>query len=354
MFARIQQRSGDYKPWLFLYCIFALCWITVLLYAGGFTTSIKAGMAFLDWPLSNGSINPEGWLTETDKLAEHSHRLLGMKIGFLSIGLFLWTWARESRSWVRTLSRVLLWLVILQGLLGGARVRFDQLNTMAEHNLVAQSFAVAHACGAMLVLGLLVAITLACSRRWIEGSHGLSAEQGASVKRWGVLATSVIFLQILTGAIMRHADAGLALTQFPMSAPGSWLPNYWNFAVGIHFIHRAGAILVTLVLLIFLGKVWGSPKARQALGYGALLVALALGLQIFLGALTIWTVKNPYAATAHHLVGAFLLASTWGLTFLAHHRSETTDAKPPADRPADRPARALLKTLPSQEPIQSI
>lgn len=323
MLAHFQHRSDQYKPWLFAYCVFSLGWITLLLYAGGFTTSIKAGMAFLDWPLSNGSVNPEGWLTETDKLAEHSHRLLGMKIGLLSIGLFIWTWVQESRAWVRTLSRVLLWLVILQGLLGGARVRFDQLNTMAEHNLVAQSFAVAHACGAMLVLGLLVAITLACSRSYVEGARGLSGPQSATVKRWGIAASAILFLQILGGAIMRHADAGLAIAQFPMSAPGSLLPAYWNFDVAIHFIHRVGALVVTGVLLVFLGKVWGSSEARRSLGYGALVVTVALGLQIFLGALTIWTVKNPYAATAHHLVGAFLLASTWGLTFLAHHRGRS-------------------------------
>ena len=140
--ALTNYRTDSYKPLLFLFCLFSLCWITVLLFAGGFTTSIKAGMAFLDWPLSNGSVNPKGWLTETDKLAEHSHRLLGMKIGLLSIGILLWTYVRESRDWVRKLSRILVLVVILQGILGGARVRFDQLNIMSDHNLIAQSFAI--------------------------------------------------------------------------------------------------------------------------------------------------------------------------------------------------------------------
>jgi len=324
MSALTQLRSDGYKPFLFLFCIFSLGWITVLLYAGGFTTSIKAGMAFLDWPLSNSSINPEGWLTETDKLAEHSHRLLGMKIGLLSIGLFLWTYVRESRDWVRMLARVLLLVVILQGVLGGARVRFDQLNTMSDHNLVAQSFAVIHACGAMVVLGILVTLTLASTRRWIEGSAGLHIVSPVGVKRWGVIATVAIFLQILVGAIMRHADAGLAIAKFPLATATSLLPAYWNFGVSIHFAHRVGAVFVTVILIVFLGKVWGCPTAKRALGYGAILVALLLGLQIYLGALTIWTVKNPFAATAHHLVGAFLLASTWALTFLAHHSGRPT------------------------------
>ena len=52
-------------------CLGALGWTVIVLQAGGFTTSINAGMAFLDWPLSNGSVNPKGWLTESDKFAEH-------------------------------------------------------------------------------------------------------------------------------------------------------------------------------------------------------------------------------------------------------------------------------------------
>ena len=115
------ERTADYKLGLFIYCLLSLVAITLLLFAGGFTTSIKAGMAFLDWPLSNGSINPEGWLTESDKFAEHSHRLLGMQIGLISMGLVLWTFLRESRAWVRKMAWALLALVVFQGLLGGAR-----------------------------------------------------------------------------------------------------------------------------------------------------------------------------------------------------------------------------------------
>jgi cytochrome c oxidase assembly protein subunit 15 len=195
---------------------------------------------------------------------------------------------------------------------------------MSDHNLVAQSFAVIHACGAMVVLGILVTLTLASTRRWIEGSVGLHIVSPVGVKRWGVIATVAIFLQILVGAIMRHADAGLAIAKFPLATATSLLPAYWNFGVSIHFAHRVGAVFVTVILIVFLGKVWGCPTAKRALGYGAILVALLLGLQIYLGALTIWTVKNSFAATAHHLVGAFLLASTWALTFLAHHSGRPT------------------------------
>ncbi|MGC6423864.1 MAG: COX15/CtaA family protein [Lentimonas sp.] len=318
MFSLTSHRTNSYKPFLFAFCVFALGWITLLLYAGGFTTSIKAGMAFLDWPLSNGSINPEGWITEKDKLAEHGHRLLGMIIGLLSIGLLIWTWIREERAAVRRLARILVLVVVLQGLLGGARVRFDQLNIMSDHNLIAQTFAVIHACGAQIVLGLLVALTITSSRSWIEKQAGLTSEVPVGIKRWGLIACISIFLQILVGAIMRHADAGLAIAQFPLSQPGSVLPAFWNFDVSIHFAHRVGAVIVTAILMVFLCKVWGHAPTRKAFTWFVVALIGVLSIQLFLGALTIWTVKNPQAATAHALVGAFLLASTWALTLLAH------------------------------------
>ena len=312
------KRTDTYKPWLFVFCIFSLCWITLLLYAGGFTTTIRAGMAFLDWPLSNGSLNPENWTQQTDMLAEHSHRLLGQIIGILSLMLLYLIWLKESRVWMRTLSRILALVVILQGLLGGARVVFDQLNLQTNNNLIAQSFAIVHACGAMVVLGLLVALTLGSSRAWIERKGGLTQPVPGSIRAWGVASTVAIFLQILIGAIMRHAEAGLAIAKFPLAQPGSVFPAYWNFDVSVNFAHRVGAIIVTIVLLVYLSKLWANVTTRRAFIAGILAVLGLLIVQVWLGALTIWTVRNAQVATIHHLTGAFLLASTWALTFLTY------------------------------------
>ena len=44
----------------------------LLLAVGGIVTSRDAGMVFPDWPLSLGSVNPEGWLHDADMLSvEH-------------------------------------------------------------------------------------------------------------------------------------------------------------------------------------------------------------------------------------------------------------------------------------------
>jgi cytochrome c oxidase assembly protein subunit 15 len=311
------ERTADFKLGLFIYCLLSLLAITLLLFAGGFTTSIKAGMAFLDWPLSNGSINPEGWLTESDKFAEHSHRLLGAQIGLISIGLVLWTYLRESRAWVRHLSVALLAIVIFQGLLGGGRVVFDQLNTLSDNNLVAQSFAVAHACGAMLVLTLLVSLTIASSKAWISGHFNFTnLEQACCFKRMAWIAYGLTFIQIAMGAVMRHADAGLAIARFPLANANSLIPDYWNFAISIHFAHRVGALVLTVFLVYYCVRLFQQRRVHGFFFRYPLMISAILFVQVYLGALTIWTVKNPYSATMRHLVGAFLLATIWGTTFI--------------------------------------
>lgn len=320
----ILNRTASYKPLLFIYCLFALFAITILLFAGGFTTSIKAGMAFLDWPLSNGSINPEGWLTEKDKFAEHSHRLLGIQIGVIAIGLVIFSYLKESRSWVRRLSLLLLLIIIAQGLLGGARVLFDQLNTLADSNILAQFFLVFHASGAMIVLIFLVSITLSYSKNWIQNRFKYpDLSELKKLKLFSIVSSVALFIQILLGAVMRHADAGLAIAKFPLANQNSFLPSYWDFAISIHFSHRVGALIVTLILFYFCYALFKNKSLHAIYSFFPTIIISILSFQIYLGALTIWSAKNPYAATVHHLVGAFLLASVWAITFILNRKSLT-------------------------------
>ena len=275
-------------------------------------------MAFLDWPLSDGSLNPDGWTQDRERRAEHSHRLLGMKIGLLCIVLVVWTQLREARSWVRRLAVVLLLVVILQGVVGGARVRFDQLNTGMESNWIAQAFAVIHACGAQITLCLLVTLALATSRRWIERRGGFSQPASRKVRIWGVGVCLLLFLQILIGAVMRHANLGLAIHTFPFStSDGAWLPESWNWAVSVNFAHRAGALVSFVAILGFVAGIWRAFPSRKALGGLSLLPLFLVVVQILLGGTVVWFRLNEYAATLHLLVGAFLLASCWMLTLLS-------------------------------------
>jgi heme a synthase len=99
----------------------------LVIVAGAHTTTAGAGMAFPDWPLSNGSLNPEGWLTDLMMFLEHSHRLIAGTVAAL-IGVLAF-WTTIQRGSVPAGSVALAWWafggVLAQALLGGLRVVLD-------------------------------------------------------------------------------------------------------------------------------------------------------------------------------------------------------------------------------------
>jgi cytochrome c oxidase assembly protein subunit 15 len=218
-------------------------------------------------------------------------------------------------------------LVIFQGLLGGARVVFDQQNTGEPGNLVAQTFAVLHGITAQFTFCILIAIALATSRRWIRDNGGLSQPVPRNLRIWGLVTCGSLFLQLLLGAMMRQANAGLAIQTFPLASAGSLLPETWDFRVAIHFAHRTGAVLVTFCIAMFLKRIWAHSATRRALAAPSIALAFLLATQIYLGALVIWTIRNSHVATIHMLTGAFVLAAAWALTFLCHRDKFTKPAE---------------------------
>src|ERR1043165_1177810 len=138
------HRTTSYKPALAFFTAIGGAWVFVLVTLGAFTTSIGAGMAFADWPLSNGSINPEGWLKNLSMFAEHSHRLTGMMMGLITIGIATWLSLREERPWLRQLGWSALGIVILQGLLGGTRVTLDAIPVSGSHMSLGQMLRIPH------------------------------------------------------------------------------------------------------------------------------------------------------------------------------------------------------------------
>ena len=280
----------------------------ILLYAGGFTTTIGAGMVFPDWPLSNGSLNPPGWTTDQAMLAEHSHRLLGMLVGFLTVVLAIWIHYRERRAWVRRLVWLALALVIVQGLLGGLRVRLDSLDTAMVHGIFGQ-----------VVFCTMMAVVVGLSRWWRELPQELDAPAARSWRRmrlWGLVLCGGIFVQLVVGAMMRHRGAGLAIPYFPHAqSNGSWLPTSWNWATQIHFAHRILAVLVCLMLLAWVVSVFRASGATTAIRKLALAAFVLVFVQISLGASVIWSTRAPFQTTLHMLNGAVFFAVAWAGTF---------------------------------------
>ncbi len=308
-------RTAGYKPGLAAFSKVAAAWVFVLVALGAFTTSIGAGMAFPDWPLSNGSLNPAGWLSNIAMFAEHSHRLSAGLMTILTGILAFWIWRTESRAWLRRLAYFAAGLVVAQAVVGGLRVRLDPVQVAAVDTSLGRLFAMLHACLAQAFACTLIAIALSCSRAWIERPVAV----GAAARRAGVACCAFLFLQLGIAAVMRHSFAGLAIPTFPWSTPGGGLlPAAWNFRVGIHFAHRVMAGVIAVAVVVFAAAVWRDRAAPLAMRSGASVLVSLVAFQILLGAAVIRTLRDPMITTGHVLVGALTLVTAFWLTWFAH------------------------------------
>jgi len=310
------RRTATHKPGLALFAGFGSAWVFVLVALGAFTTTIGAGMVFSDWPLSNGSLNPHGWLTNIAMFAEHSHRLSAAAMSTITIILAGWLWRTEERSWLRKLAYFAVALVLAQALVGGLRVLLERFHVEMVNTSVGRLFAMVHATLAQFFVCVLIAVATACSKAWIEWRL-VPVSRG--VRRLGVIACILLFVQLGVAAVMRHSFAGLAIPTFPASNfQGGLLPLAWNYMVAIHFAHRVMALVLAIVLPWFAARLLGDVGTSRAMRFGAIALVALLGAQITLGANIIWSYRGVVVTTGHVLVGALTLATTFWLTWLAH------------------------------------
>jgi cytochrome c oxidase assembly protein subunit 15 len=313
------SRTKTYQPGLAWFAALGSVWVFVLVALGAFTTSIGAGMAFPDWPLSNGSVNPHGWLEEIDKFAEHSHRLSGTMMGLITIVLAVWLHRREERAWLRRLGWWALGIVIVQGLIGGKRVLLDGLHLPGFEMTLGQMLRIPHGVLAQVYVCVLFAIVAGLSRPWIENTLGTASPR---VRRLGWWCVALLFGQLTVAVTMRHNYAGLAISTFPWStADGGLLPAAWDYRVALHFAHRVMAAAIGLGLALyghFLLRDRGLPGPLRWSSF--LLVGLVAG-QIYLGAQIIWTGRSVTMTTGHVILGALTLAVTFVVAFFTRRGS---------------------------------
>lgn len=269
-----------------------------LIFAGGMVTSTGSGLAVPDWPLSYGMLFPPmvGGI-----FYEHGHRMIAGVVGLMIGALAIWLLRCESRPWVRRVGVAAALAVIAQALLGGLTVLL----------LLPDAVSISHAALAQIVFCLTVTLAVATSSGWRMAGQAQGGDASnphlATTARWALLSTGLIYLQILLGAVMRHTGAGLAIPDFPLSY-GRLIPASLAGGIGIHFAHRVGALVVTLVVVALAVRVMRRHQSDGWLVRPMWAMLVLLTVQIALGAATIWTVKAPVPTSFHVACGAATLA----------------------------------------------
>jgi cytochrome c oxidase assembly protein subunit 15 len=281
------------------FATFVAACTVLLLAAGGMVTSTRSGLAVPDWPSTYGhfmfSFPFERMVGGI--LFEHGHRMIASVVGMLTVALAIWTWRVDARRRVRWLAVGAVFVVILQGLLGGVTVLLR----------LPAPVSVGHAALAQLFFCITVTLALVTSRGWRTPAAPIPVD--ARLQSLSLLTTGFIYVQILLGATMRHREAGLAIPDFPF-AFGRLLPPFWSIDIALHFAHRAGALLVTGMIVATVAHVVRRNRACPALARPAYLMMILVAVQVTLGAFVVLTGLQPIVNTAHVVNGALLLATS--------------------------------------------
>jgi cytochrome c oxidase assembly protein subunit 15 len=355
------------NPWLSRFAKLLVVATFCLIFLGGMVTSVNAGLSVPDWPTSYGynmfTFPVTRWVGGI--FFEHTHRLLATCVGLMTTVLVSWIWRnrwavpvallvsaaataavamtlphvpalsgqehsltrgliimhvniwsfavafvvmlltteqdrwRYGKPWLQWLGFGAFLLVCVQGTLGGLRV--------TEVSIV---LAMIHACTAQAFLCLTVVMAAALSPWWQEGAFPTRASrQGVpAVKVLAWTLVGAVYCQLMIGAVVRHLHAGLSIPDFPL-AFGQIIPPMINERVAIHFAHRVGALVVTLLTVAVAVTACTVARRHERLRRTAIGLVGLVTVQVLLGASVIWLRREPVITSLHVVNGAAVLAT---------------------------------------------
>ena len=298
---------------------------------GGITRLTHSGLSIVEWQPIVGTLPPLGDAQWEEAFAkyrqtpefrlrnhamtlegfkgifwwEYAHRLLGRVIGLaflLPFAYFLWrraitgalAWKLGGVFLLGGLQGALGWYMVQSGLVDDPRVSSVRL---AAH--LGLAFLI-YAFMFWIALGLLNPVRVPAS--------------DAARRRAGLLVL-LVFVMVLSGALVAAIRAGFAYNTFP-TMNGHWIPpeilvvepwwrNFLDNMATVQFVHRVLAAVVLLATLIVWARVQREPPNRRARGWShgllaAVLVQVGLGIATLLG-------QVPLVLAALHQAGAVVL-----------------------------------------------
>jgi heme a synthase len=304
--------------------------VFAMVVVGGITRLTHSGLSIVEWQPVVGTIPPLDEAQWQDAFAqyrqtpeylqvnrgmtleqfqgifwwEYAHRLLGRLIGVVFFVPLAW-FALRRRVPRAMLPRLVAIFVLggLQGALGWYMVQ----SGLVDDPRVSQYRLAAH-------LGLAAAIYAAILWTALDLLRPAAAERGApaGLRRFSGALVGIVFVMMLSGALVAGIHAGLAYNTFPLMdghvlPPEAfvlepWLRNVFSNMALVQFDHRLIAwALALLVPWLWLRSRRDAPSARARRACDALLALLAV--QIALGIATL-LLKVPVPLAAAHQAGA--------------------------------------------------
>ncbi len=210
---------------------------------GAFVTTLKAGMVFADWPSSDGysMLAYPLWSADRDQFAEHLHRLSGMTIGVVSMVLAGFAWRVACSRTAKCLAAGIFAVVVVQGMLGGARVLLGK-----------EMLALLHGDFAAAIFSLMAVFVLVTSVGWESRRRLSSIAAGRTALVWALITAVLMSVQYFLGGVLRHLGLGWAWRLHPWFAIAPLVAAFaFAFAVRSSesvLLRRCAMVLVGLVV----------------------------------------------------------------------------------------------------------
>ena len=332
-----------YRKLILLAVLVTLCLIPF----GAWVRLTDAGLGCPDWPGCYGKLTPTHAIDEISRAVdvqggehgpvslgkawrEMAHRYVASALGFLLLIIAGWAVARrESLKQSPALALVIVGLVILQGMFGKWTVTL----------LLKPAIVTGHLIGGMTLLALLTWLALRQFGGTVASRTGswlspVDPEPLARLLPYARIGLVLLAVQIVLGGWVSTNYAALACTDLP-TCQGNWWPSMkmsegfhiarelGKTATGeglslqaltaIHWVHRLGAVVITLWIA---GLAWATVRAG-ALRLGLGLVG-GLVLQVVLGLSNVWFGLPLPVAVAHNASAGLLLMVIVVLNFRAN------------------------------------
>jgi heme A synthase len=296
--------------WLRRLSIAATATTFLLIAIGALVRATGSGLGCSGWPKCTG----DRWLPplEYHAIIEYSHRFTAFLDIVLVVALAILVWVRYRKTpRVNVLANAALFLIFFQAVLGGIVVK-------GELHAILVS---AHLATAMVFAGVLVSATVASFTIGAKVSRPVDG-----LARMARMAAGGTLVLIAVGAYVRGEGAGLAFPDWPLMN-GRVVPTIRSIPAGVHFAHRALALVVGVLVILV------AVRARRERG-GRHVVAILAGVagflflsQVLIGAANVWSRLASAAVVAHVAVASL----TWGATVATAVTAQVVQPTPRAD-----------------------
>jgi cytochrome c oxidase assembly protein subunit 15 len=254
-------------------------------------------MAVPDWPATYGHnmfLFPwaEWVYGPWDLFLEHGHRLLGALVGMISLGLAAVVWRSRASTAVRALAVAAVLLVVVQGVLGGARVLLDD-KTVAK----------VHACTGPLFFAVSVAIATLTKKPLSGQTAGMQAASPAAARAAAGLAVAS-YVQLVAGAQLRHLDPSVDPATF------RWLVAF----------HLLGAAAVAVLAAVAVCCTWSGDRPAARRWSWAILLLVGFQVALGFGAWVVnWGLPSGWLPASWSFSDPLVARSLWGATVVTGH-----------------------------------